>query len=320
MCKLAYLGFYRHVPQKRRQEAVRAVLEASWEMGNKDGAGLVTWDGLETPAVARSLKLDDMQCPQVRKHCLLHVRHATCEVSLKNTHPMAADGAWLVHNGVVQESRGGEGLAAECESTNDSELVLRAYLRAGRDLAKGVRLVSGWANVAVWDNVRGVLSLFPEKSAFRVWRQDGVTAIVQDDQQASELIEGGLGRPYESDSLKAGRTYEVECSGAVDWAKAIASARKEQRPAELGKHRGNGMPTRKPEQRAREWVSAPTSGDMRRLGYGTMLDSRPPGGGVWAWDPRRNVFVDPRGRPATADPTKSGAEPSDGEGEREAGP
>ena len=43
MCRLAYLHFDPSVSPERRQKAVRACLKESWDLGNKDGAGLVTW-------------------------------------------------------------------------------------------------------------------------------------------------------------------------------------------------------------------------------------------------------------------------------------
>lgn len=59
---------------------------------------------------------------------IIHGRTATCGVSLENTHPMLADNAALVHNGVVSSDTH-DNETSSC----DSELLLRAWLHGGMD-------------------------------------------------------------------------------------------------------------------------------------------------------------------------------------------
>ena len=54
---------------------------------------------------------------------IMHARMATCEVSLKNTHPFVRDGIALIHNGVISNSKE----LKQATSTCDSECILNSY-------------------------------------------------------------------------------------------------------------------------------------------------------------------------------------------------
>lgn len=236
MCKLGFVRFDGGVTQARRREAVLRLLRNSWEMGNKDGVGVVSWDAGEDPVTAKALGLEALVLPDpLGRNVLVHARKATCGISLENTHPMAGGGAFLVHNGIVHPLNTGfaDELGAMVKTTNDSELILKAYLSADRDLKAGLAKVGGWANVALWDARRSVLSLFPDGHAFQLWRQDGCAYVVQEQAQVSGLVGPGIGRPYEHDTLAADKVYEFHLPAKRTLEGAWAEAVKEARPFKL---------------------------------------------------------------------------------------
>lgn len=236
MCKLAFLSFDPSVSQERRHAVVNLVAANSWKMGNDDGVGIATWTNPapEVPQVVKALKLEEFKLPEtLGAHVLVHARKATCEINLANTHPMVGADVYLVHNGIVhpRTKDAHETLKGMVKTTNDSELILKAYLTAKRSLFGALEShIAGWANVAVWDAQRGVLSFFPDGTDFHLYRQDGVFAIVQEPEQVSGVIVGGLGHPYEGATLPHDSVFEVPLplgptDGAVLWPEIIESAK-----------------------------------------------------------------------------------------------
>jgi hypothetical protein len=215
MCRLAFVSFDDSVPQTTRREVMAKVLKESWDLGNKDGAGFVSWTGTEEPIVGRALTIETLQIPEVvGKHALLHARFATCGKEITNVHPIEGGGAYLVHNGVVHaSSMADEALfKTKTKTTNDSELILKAYLTNKRDLCVGLEKLSGMANVALWDRERAVLSIYPDSGDFLMWYQDGVLVLTQETGQASGTVVTGLGHPYSFDKFESGNVYEVDLS------------------------------------------------------------------------------------------------------------
>jgi len=214
MCRLGYLHFDPSVSQERRQKAVRACLKESWDLGNKDGAGLVTWTpGEESePRATRAIKLGDLRYPEMGTDVLVHARASTNTKSLANTHPFARAGAYLVHNGIVSLDAKDAALQAKATTDNDSELILKAYLGCERDLAEAIPRLSGWANVAIWDSETGTLLLYPHTNSFQVWRQAGITVICQEGAQSRGIVLAGLGKSYETDSLPKEKVYSLKMS------------------------------------------------------------------------------------------------------------
>lgn len=232
MCRIGYLHFDPSVPQKERQRVARAVLKRSWDMGNKHGCGLVSWTPgtEEAPRVERSLQFSTLVWPaSLGTDVLLHARYSTNKVALNYTHPFVAGGVYLVHNGIVHAPNAGRQteLSQKAKTDNDSELILKSYLGQERSLKAALSELSGMANVMVWDSTRGVLSLHSDARPFAIWRQDGVTAIVQDNEQATSFIKSGLGFPYEYDTMPADKAVEVSLTGhatEADWTFAFETA------------------------------------------------------------------------------------------------
>jgi hypothetical protein len=229
MCRLAYLHFDPSVTQERRQKAVRTCLKESWDLGNRDGAGLVTWTPGEEgePGVVRAIKLKDLKFPEMGTDVLVHARASTNTKSLENTHPFARAGAYLVHNGIVSLGEKDVALQAKATTDNDTELILKAYLGCGRDLAEALPKLSGWANLGIWDSTNGRLILYAHTSPFQVWRQSGVTIICQEGAQTKGLIAGGLGHPYENDTMDKERVVSIPMSAPLtdeQWTEAYRAA------------------------------------------------------------------------------------------------
>lgn len=229
MCRLAYLHFDPTVTAERRLEIVTSVLEDSWNLGNKDGAGVATWTPNESHGVrvAKTLKLTDLELPVIGSEVLLHARQSTNTINLANTHPYVMGGAVLVHNGIVYLNSHQE-LKAKAKTDNDTELILKAYLAENRDLSKALTHLGGMANVALWDNERQVLVLYADTGAFQVWNQDGVTLICQQHEQSFGVIHAGLFSPYAFESLKTQQIITLPLSDktatSAGWAKAFQSA------------------------------------------------------------------------------------------------
>ena len=229
MCKQAYLRFAETVDAPQRLRAVELVLKNSWDLGNKDGIGLVTWnDGDAEADVSKALKLTELVIPPMKTNVLVHARKATCAINIENTHPMCGGGAYLVHNGIVHpaNAEAAKELASKVKTTNDSELILKAYLGADRDLKAGLGKIGGWANVMLWDARRQVLSVFADGHAFHIFRQAGVLVIAQESEQVKELMIRGLGHHYEYDSLPADRVFEIHLDGTLGFVKALRQAAK----------------------------------------------------------------------------------------------
>ena len=246
MCRLAYLHFDGSVSPARRLAVAQTVLGSSWDLGNRDGAGYVSWTPGEGGAlVGRALKLDDLKWPKVPKslgsEVLVHARFSTNVRALAYTHPFAAAEVYLVHNGVVHvpDEKLREVFSSRAETTNDSELILKSYLANKRSLFEAMKALSGQANVMMWDARRQVLSLYPDGKAFDVWRQDGVTLISQEAAQSVGVVASGLNHPYEYASLPADKLVEFPLEEPLDgsaWTdamiRAVAASRKVERPAE----------------------------------------------------------------------------------------
>jgi hypothetical protein len=238
MCRLAYVHFDPSVPQDRRLKAVRACLRESWDLGNKDGAGLVTWTpGEETePRASRAIKLSDLVYPEMGTDVLVHARASTNTKSIANTHPFARAGAYLVHNGIVSLGTKDAALQAKATTDNDSELILKAYLACERDFAQAAPRLSGWANVGIWDSERGVLVLYAHTSAFQVWRQAGITVVCQEGAQSRGIVTAGLGHPYESDSMDKERVVCIPMKEPLSdeaWVAAFRAGVKSAKSAKL---------------------------------------------------------------------------------------
>ena len=229
MCRIAFVKFSEEVRQKRRHSVLTTVLKNSWDLDNKDGVGFVSWDTKEEPQTGKSLTLDGLTLPRhVGSNVLVHARHATCPVTMENTHPMVGAETYLIHNGIVT-ARGKEDkevLDKMTHTTNDSELILKAYLVSGRNLYAALDMVGGWANVMLWDQRREVMSVFADGSDFHMWRQDGVMLLIQEDKQKEYIVHGGLGSPYEYGVLKADHVYEFMLNKQPTFDAALAAARK----------------------------------------------------------------------------------------------
>lgn len=79
---------------------------------------------------------------------LIHGRYATCDINVDNTHPFIDRNHGLIHNGVVSSST-----YEPKHSTCDSEILLQAYLAAGKD---GLSKVAGYAAFGLIDAKRNV--------------------------------------------------------------------------------------------------------------------------------------------------------------------
>ena len=231
MCRLAYLHFGKDVSQKRREKLVRRVLKNSWELGNRHGCGVVSFTAGSTdaPVCARALQLDQLVLPTpLGSDILVHARFSTNTISLANTHPFAIADAYLVHNGVVHlEER--TDLVAKASTNNDSELILKAYLASGRKFGDALDILSGMANVALWDARRGILTLFGHTGRLLVWRQRGAVIVVQERAQAKGVISVGFGQPFESATIPRGRIVELALGRSTTerssaWVRAFAQA------------------------------------------------------------------------------------------------
>ncbi len=228
MCRLAYLHFEPSVSAERRTEAVRSVATLSWNLGNKDGAGIATWTpGEKGVVVAKALKLEKLELPSLGSEVLIHARASTNTINLANTHPYQMAGAFLVHNGIVHLD-GDETLKAKAKTDNDTELILKAYLAEKRDLAKALARLSGMANVAIWDDTTQNLILYADTQSFQLWAQDGITIICQESAQSMGVINSGLLSPYSFDRLPAGQVVTVPLSKKTlsfgGWVKAYEAA------------------------------------------------------------------------------------------------
>jgi predicted glutamine amidotransferase len=213
MCRIAYARFEASVTQERRHEVVTTLLKNSWELGNKDGLGAVMWDAGESAIAVRALRIEDLVLPHtIGRNVLIHARHATCEVSLRNTHPLSAAGAHLVHNGIVYPSgeKNTTMLRKVIRTTNDSEFILKAYLASDRDLYGALDKFEGWANVMLWDERREVLTLFADGEPFHIYRQAGATMLVQEVGQTIGLVISGLGNPYEYAKVDADCVIQLD--------------------------------------------------------------------------------------------------------------
>lgn len=235
MCRLAYLHFRADVPADVRLAAVQRVLKASWNLGNKHGAGYASWtpgteEGVRTE---RALKLDKLRFPALPEslgtEVLVHARFSTNSIALTHTHPFELAGAYLVHNGIVHapENEAGDRLRTKARTNNDTELILKSYLAQDRSLVGALQTLSGQANTALWDETRGVLSLYADDRPFQVWRQGGVTMVVQEAAQATGVIRAGLGSPYEWEELPARKAIELPLPEALSdeaWTEALHAA------------------------------------------------------------------------------------------------
>ena len=79
---------------------------------------------------------------------LIHGRYATCDVNVDNTHPFIDRNHGLIHNGVVSSDT-----YEPKHSTCDSEILLQAYLAAGKE---GLTKVEGYAAFGLIDAKRNV--------------------------------------------------------------------------------------------------------------------------------------------------------------------
>lgn len=233
MCRLAYLHFDADVTQERRRKVVKAVLTASWNLGNKHGAGLVTWTPgtEESPSVSRALHLKALAYPPlIGSEVLVHARQSTNMIDLAHTHPFEGGGAYLVHNGIVHVSSYGleAKLKKKARTSNDSELILKAYLSFDRNLPSALTKLSGMANVMLWDERRGALCLYADTEDYQIWRQEGILLITQERAQSFAAIKAGLGNPYEFEALPKGHVIEVllgEAYSGDQWVEAYRSAK-----------------------------------------------------------------------------------------------
>lgn len=227
MCRLAYLRFAPELTGvSDRRAVVERTLRSSWDMGNTDGVGLVTWDTFgPEPEVRRSLTLDALDIPRLRANVLLHARDSTNQIDIEHTHPFVRAGAYLVHNGVVGVND--PALIQKATTTNDTELILKSYIAADRDFSAAMKRVYGMANVALWDSRRRALTFYPDTSDYEVWRQDGITAVVQSSAQVSGWFHTGLGHPYEHDILPSEKAYvlplgDIDETDNGEWDRAYA--------------------------------------------------------------------------------------------------
>jgi hypothetical protein len=220
MCRIAWLNFTPEVSQSKRAETVALLLKNSWDLGNHDGVGLVTFDGEagEHAATARSLTLVGLVLPKViRANVLVHARHATCPVTLANTHPISGGGCHLVHNGIASlegNKKRRKHITQMLHTTNDSEYILKAYLTNERDMHSALSNdVGGWANVLLWDERKRNLSVFADGEAFLMFRQKGVFVLAQELRQVAGCFTSGLGHPMEYGKLEADRVYTMAVNG-----------------------------------------------------------------------------------------------------------
>lgn len=78
---------------------------------------------------AKAVFGDSNDVPSDGGFLIIHGRNATNDVCLENTHPMLAEGAAMVHNGMVRSDK----YENTGEVTCDSQLLLQAYLADGID-------------------------------------------------------------------------------------------------------------------------------------------------------------------------------------------
>jgi hypothetical protein len=233
MCKIAFIAADPKTPADARHRAVAQVLKNGWDMGNTDGVGFVTWGDGVPLSVGKALKLGDLKGPsKFGAFTLLHVRAATTPKTIENTHPLALDDAYIVHNGIVSIEKADDATIGDlCKTTCDSEKILAAYLAEKRDLARGMRHIAGMSNVMLWDAQRKVLSVYPDSAPFMFWRQDGILCLVQVQNQTNGVVVSGLGRPYEYEALDDDRIYEFPLeTDTPDWAALIEKARESSVP------------------------------------------------------------------------------------------
>lgn len=232
MCRLAYLHFDPSVSPERRLRATEAVLRASWDLGNRDGAGYVTWTPAGGTVVGRALDIEHLKWPtaaDIGTDVLVHARLSTNIKALAYTHPFAAADAYLVHNGVVHvpDLTLSQTLEDKAKTENDSELILKAYLASDRKLDKALSHIAGMANVLLWDERRNVLSIYAHSTDFQIWRQDGITLVCQENRQSEGIIVGGLAKPYEFARVPNGRLVELPLEHSLtdgEWVKAMLKA------------------------------------------------------------------------------------------------
>lgn len=93
----------------------------------------------------------------------LHTRMATCEKSLRNTHPFIKDGTSLIHNGVIRNPETYRPVMSTC----DSESLLNGYLSFDlannpKSLETMVKPLQGYWAVAAFSKVNGeyILDIF----------------------------------------------------------------------------------------------------------------------------------------------------------------
>ncbi len=235
MCRIGFLAFESDVTQEARKKALATLLENSWNLGNKDGIGFVSFTPNEAEAY-RALALKDLPFPEtIGPFVLVHARYATTPKIIENVHPIYKDEAFLVHNGVVNsQAKYKEKVEDSCTTSCDSEFILNGYLAANRDLLAGLKKIVGSANVMLWDGKKQVLSLFPDNGEFTIWRQDGILSIVQEVDQTKGLILAGLGKPYETAKLEKGFVYDIPLTvEQPDWANVVLDAVEKAREFDL---------------------------------------------------------------------------------------
>lgn len=107
-------GFAEASPSAMRVRRWLRVSDAGLDSPRRQLPGLAPYYNSEGPADVEPMAW------------VAHARLATGPVAIGNTHPFVSGNVALVHNGVVQDRAD---RAAECVSTCDSELLLRAYVR-----------------------------------------------------------------------------------------------------------------------------------------------------------------------------------------------
>jgi hypothetical protein len=225
MCRIGFVAFGANVGQDVRKDVLERLVRNSWDIGNRDGAGYVTWNPGQPAVLNKAVELKDLvMAPSVGAFALIHARTATAPKGIENTHPFEQDGAFLVHNGVVFADKAfEEKVKPLCKTTCDSEMILGAYLLGGRSLEAGMRKLTGHANVLLWDGQTKRLVIFPDGSSFMVYRQRGILLIVQEVRQAEGIIESGIGFPYEFAALQGGKIYELPLEEpTINWTTAYA--------------------------------------------------------------------------------------------------
>lgn len=224
MCRIAYANIEN---VNERYDAIASIAVNSWNLGNRDGVGIYSWDDTGDMLI-KGLKWDAFNkdllnvADSLKRNTIIHARLSTNEITELNTQPLDINGVVVAHNGHINSCK-----YKPETTTNDSEIIIQAYLKVDTDIDALNKELFGTYNYILYDKSTDKLVFNADSSGMSVVSTNGNFFVVQQPEQLKGVIKTGLFNPIGFEKVKSGH-YLITTSKSVfkPFIKKVAQADK----------------------------------------------------------------------------------------------